>query len=472
MSYSGTVLDGLLRDWAERSVYDELDRVLRELPELLERPSYNFRHRLFPSLRDIDSRLPGVGLHHVVWLGGLPRIPLPRAFEEVSRPLDQVARDLCSSDSPQGLASYSIATAATSHLEQCLKMVPKAKPSKPVGTLARQSEVRAFVGAKLAEAIKDYTDSLGNRAKHVMADRKDSTSPISFSEAIRGYFVARVLGAAVLEKIGILQNWVASTNNAAQSERFNTDADISAPPGFGRYTHPGAGTFVRPTEISALPEFCEWLGSLRRMARIGVIAAIERLAAYGDDMAEPHVTRWGQTLLLLEPEPPALGLSVVFVRLWGVKTVLLMGIGNWQLRKRPIRQFFVAWKKRRQVLRSLQRTVQLPDIIGVVDQDARDEIEAAKVYMAATSIMFQEQTMAEARRMIQRDLDFLDKQAPSAASDKPANDERASWSYRKMLASYKLDAEILKNLPYTERVPQIPVQEAEPPKTWADVLND
>ena len=92
----------------------------------------------------MDSRLPGVGLHHVMWLGGLPRIPLPRAFEAVSRPLDQVARSLCGSDSPQGLASYSIATASTSHLEQCLKMVPEAKPTKPLGALARQAEVKTW----------------------------------------------------------------------------------------------------------------------------------------------------------------------------------------------------------------------------------------------------------------------------------------------------------------------------------------
>ena len=41
-----------------------------------------------------------------------------------------------------------------------------------------------------------------------------------------------------------------------------------------------------------------------------------------------------------------------------------------------------------------------------------------------------------------------------------------------MLASFELDTEILKHLPYTERVPQIPVREADPPKTWGDVLNN
>ena len=472
VSDSGTALDDLLRDWMERSVYDELDRLLGELPRLLERPSYNFRHNLFPRLRDLDRRLPGVGLHHVMWVGGLPRIPLPQSFEGVSRPLDQVVRSMSASDSPQGLASYPIATSSTSHLEQCVKLVPNADPRKPLGTLAHQQEVKTFLGAVLAGGIGNYATSLGNRAKHVMAAGQSSTSPINFCDAIRGYFVARVLGAAVLEKIGILQNWVAGTKNAAEAERFDVDPNISAPPGYGRYDHPGDGTLVRPTEISALPEFCEWLSSLRQMARVGAIAAIERLAAYGDDLADPHVTRWGQTLFLLEPEPPALGLSIVFIRLWGVKTVLLMGIDNWELRKRPIRQFSAAWRKRRQVLRSFQKTVQLSDIIGEVDQDARDEIDAAKVYMAAMSIMFQEQTMAEARRMIQRDLDFLDKRPSSAARDGQTTDDRSSWSYKEMLATFELDTEILKHLPYTERVPQIPVREAEPPKTWADVLNN
>ena len=161
MSYSGAVLVGLLRDWMERSVYDELDRVLGELPGLMERPSYNFRYHLFPSLRDLDRRLPGVGLHDVMWAGGLPRIPLPQSFEAVSRPLDQVARSLCASDSPQGLASYSIATASTSHLEQCLKLVPKAKSTDPLGKLTHQPEVETFLGAV---AYWSYTGGMLTRA--------------------------------------------------------------------------------------------------------------------------------------------------------------------------------------------------------------------------------------------------------------------------------------------------------------------
>ena len=149
-----------------------------------------------------------------------------------------------------------------------------------------------------------------------------------------------------------------------------------------------------------------------------------------------------------------------------------MGIHNWQLKKRPRRHLFLAWRRCSQARRSLQSTVRLGDIIGEVDRDTRDEIEAAKVYMAAISIMFQEKTMAEARRMIQRDLDFLDKRPSRAASDGPTTEGRPSWSYREMLASFELDTEILKHLPYTERVPQIPVREADPPKTWGDVLNN
>ena len=93
---------------------------------------------------------------------------------------------------------------------------------------------------------------------------------------------------------------------------------------------------------------------------------------------------------------PALGLSVVFVRLWGVKTVLLVGTNKWQLQKRPRKRFLLAWRRYRRARRSLQSTVRLGDIIGAVDRDTRDEIEAAKVYMAAISIMLQEKTMAEA----------------------------------------------------------------------------
>ena len=71
--------------------------------------------------------------------------------------------------------------------------------------------------------------------------------------------------------------------------------------------------------------------------------------------------------------------------------------------------------------------------------------------------------------MIQRDLDFLDKHLPSANSVEPTTEKHPTWSYRELLASLRLGSNVLKHLPYGERVPKVPVREASPPETW-DIL--
>ena len=453
------MLDGLLRDWLDPSTYDELTVVLDQIPGLLERPSYNFRHNLFPSLSDLDSRISGVGLHNIVWSGGLPRVPLARSFEGISRPLDQIARELSVSDAPQRLASYEIASASVSHLEQCVKLVPGASPKKWLGALAGQERVRRRLGETLAGAIRDYA------AKHVMEDGQNEKSPISFSQALRGYFVVRVLGAEVLAKIGVINNWAYLTKEAAQLGRFDTDEDVSGSSGYMRHAGPRGSATFRPTEMRALPEFRDWLDSLWLPRRIAVVAAIERLATYGDDLAAPHVVPWGSRLFVLRPERPAQNLSILFVRLWGVRTVLLMGVDEWQMEKRVKKYLRLAWRRYRQALR-LAETIPLVDIVGQVDENTRAEIEAAKVYMAVISVMVQERDIQETRNVIQLDLDFLSKQHLSESEMASDDEDSPLWYHRAAVASLRLGSDILEHLPRLERIPHVPVRQVAPPEKW------
>ena len=465
MSNAGKALDGLLRDWLEAAVYDELVRTLGEIPGLLERHSYNFRHNLFPSLSDLDRRIPGVGLYNVLWYGGLPRMPLARAFEAVTRPLGQVVRSLSVSDSPQRLASYEIAFASVSHLEQCVKLVPDALPRKSLGALVKQRQVKECLGSTLAGAIRKYA-LFGNEAKHVMAKGQEQTSPISFDEALRGYFIVRALGAAVLGKIGVIEDLEALTENAAQLERFDADRDITGSSGYMRQAGPSGRATFRPTDVRALPEFCDWLDALWLPKRIAVIAAIERLAAYGDELAGPHVVPWGSRLFALKPERPAQMLSIVFVRLWGEQAVLLMGVDDWQMEKRVKKHLRLAWRRYRQALRQNRDTVRFADFVGPVDDQTRAEIEAAKVYMAAISVMVQEREIRQVRNAIQLDLDFLNRQPIEEPDTEPGGADSSSWYHRSAVASLQLGPDILEHLPRLERIPLVPVRELPPPEKW------
>ena len=316
-----TDLGALLRDWSNAEFCDELDRVLDSMPRLLHRPSYNFRHGLCPALRTLDRRIPGVGLHNLEWRGGYPRVPLAPSFESISRPLEHVAYSLSVSDSPQRLMSYQVAAGAGNHLEQCVKRVPGAAQRKSLGALvhAQAKQVTGVLGTTLAQAIGEYA-RFGNRPKHVLSDGITEESPISFSEAVRSYFVARALGARVLEKVGIIDDLVARTREAARSGRFDTDRDAATPVGYLRAVVPADAATMRTIDVRSLPEFGDWLDSLWPPERIAVIAAIQRLAdAYGDELARPHVVPWGKRLFILRPETPAHTLSIVFSQLWGYR---------------------------------------------------------------------------------------------------------------------------------------------------------
>ncbi len=193
--------------------------------------------------------------------------------------------------------SYQVAAGAGTHLEQCVKRVPGAEPRKSLGALVHPKEqhVTPALGERLSQAIREYA-RFANRSKHVLADGVTEESPISFIEAVRSYFVARTLGAGVLGKIGVIDDLVALTKEAARSLRFDTDRATSASPaGYMRDTGPGDAATVRPIDVRALPEFGDWLENLWPPEQVAVIAAIQRLAdAYGDALAGPHVVPWGR----------------------------------------------------------------------------------------------------------------------------------------------------------------------------------
>ena len=462
-----TKLGTLLREWTDSEFCGDLDRVLSSIPRLLNLPSYNFRHGLCPALQSLDSRIAGIGLHNLEWHGGIPRMPLAPSFESISRPLEHVAYSLSVSDSPRRLMSYQVAAGAGSHLEQCVKRVPEAPQRTPLGGLVQPSQGRviSILGERLSRSIREYA-RFANMPKHVLADGHNEESPISFIVAVRSYFVSRALGARVLEKLGILDDLAAQTQDAARFGRFDTDSDTADPVTYLRDTGPAEAVTVRPIDVRALPDFGDWLENLRSPTRIAVFAAIQRLAdAYGDELAGPHVVPWGRRAFLLRPETPAHTLSVVFSQLWGDQAVLLFGVNDWDMEKRPLKHMRMAMRRRRQAARSRGRTVTLSDLIGHLNKETQIEFDAATAYAAAVSIGYQERQISQARRLIQVDLDFIDKM-PTNVTDSTPDDDNPAYYHRRALASLRLGPDMLANLPYEERVPLVPVHQRVPPKAW------
>ena len=202
----------LIRKWTDESLLQDLEGALENQP-LLPRLGWGFKAGLYPVLRDLDSRIPGVGMHFAIWKGSTPHLPFPgRVFDGVIRPLRYVPYYLASPADTQMLARF-IVDCSGAHVEQCVKTIRWAG-RKPLGNLVRQHKVRRRLGEDLAMAIEDYGPSW-NEAKHEYGTgTPDSVVPIG--DAIGNYFTARILGSKVLEAVGKLQSVVDAAHGATQ----------------------------------------------------------------------------------------------------------------------------------------------------------------------------------------------------------------------------------------------------------------
>ena len=77
--------------------------------------------------------------------------------------------------------------------------------------------------------------------------------------------------------------------------------------------------------------------------------------------------------------------------------MLLFGVNDWDMEKRPLKHMRMAMRRLRQAARSRGRTVTLSDLIGYVSKETQIEIDAAKAYAAAVSIGYQEEQISQAR---------------------------------------------------------------------------
>lgn len=194
--------------------------LLVQLDSALKLRVANFKRDLFPSLKEIDSAIPGAGLQFVIWVKHEPKFPFPGwDFDAIARPLKYIPTYLAS-----GMKFFSIARAVArdsgGHVEECLKALCSrlnlpvhGYERLPLGTLARHPTVINSLGTDLAIPLCEYADVLVNPAKHDYGT--GSPAPvISFPDALGGYFASRILGSLVLERGGILERYMEAINEA------------------------------------------------------------------------------------------------------------------------------------------------------------------------------------------------------------------------------------------------------------------
>ena len=425
----------LLDKWVNRGTRLAVERVLEHLPHLIASASYNFRHDLYPRLNTIDQEIPGVGMHYVHWEGATPRFPFAKAVDAVVRPLSYVPYHLAA-PTMYSVMAREVVNDAGAHVEQCVKKLIVAGHNRrsPLGVAVNSKKAKRSLGSDLVEAINQYLPSW-NAAKHDY-DGGGPESLITLDDAIRNYFVARALGAAVLKTNGLLDRAVEAIEEAASNQTYynrgylldshirslppTKDADCDAANEHsdtqGRQRpSPKPELCVTPIRVVVTPSFAEWMDRLPYAVMVAVVAAVERLAAYGRRLGPPEVeriiTRASPETYTLVPEPPAVGRAILFVFDEPLARVVLLE-GDYRLGKQKrLRAAVRRYCRSRGWIRLATASNLRPftEIVAHLTDEDRAEISAMHACAAATSVMFGELDLRDARQRIQMELDYLAK---------------------------------------------------------------
>ena len=214
----------IMRRYAPNDAFQ--DRVL----DLIVHEGTNWLRDWYPTMAELDSQIPGVGLH---WLRGNY---YPHAhhkgyddWDTVIRALRYVPMHLCSTH-PAAL-SRDIAECSIKSVEECLHKLGAALGvrtlGKPMGRLCSLLQHRT--GVQLAHDIKQLNSWL------IMAKHDSSTSVLrrlqqhrfSLAEAVVLYYASRLLGCAALATCpGLLESYVDCASRAfADGQRLPTIYD-------------------------------------------------------------------------------------------------------------------------------------------------------------------------------------------------------------------------------------------------------
>ena len=467
-------LQSLMERLLPATLVASLEATLEGAEALFSQPYFDFEEDLYPQLRDLDSQIPGVGMQDVTWMDGTPMFPFSRRFEGVIRPLTYVPYYLAS-PMARGAMARSVIDTCGAHIEQCAKRVRGAPGRKSLGRILSTQAVSKRLGDELVHALKDV-NLLWITAKHDYKSGRPE-SLFSLTDAIRGYFLARHLGALVLAVTSstALHKMQADTAEAASKCRYYRKGRLPSrqqpTPDADRTSRPkpsGSHTIrVAPVEILAVPCFGDWLTSLSYPRWVASMAAIERLADYGRSLGAPEVTPMGNTAVprvySLEPEPPAISTQILFVFDPSDRVVLLHGDDISYTRKpRTVIRRYRSLRRSSRLLR-IAELVSLSDLLGSITRVDRAEINAARTQAALATIAFNEHEMRQARERIQLDLDYLVNRPKPDVGTETLSDNWLLRHNRDISAYIGYGISVLEQLPLREPIRPATVHKADPP---------
>ena len=206
---------------------------IREAVAVLHRGE-PFAGKAFDMLAEADAEIPGPGMHTAIWDGENRRYayPFDYEFEGILRGLRYIPAYLARAwEQPE--FARSVVQTAGGCLEGCIKDIFRAGPKrhvygkKPLGSLARTAHAKNMLGADLADAIAQFADAAANPAKHDYQTGRGARPRFSFDDTVSAYFLARVLGAAVLDATGRICPLEAATHRATERGEFFRGATLS-----------------------------------------------------------------------------------------------------------------------------------------------------------------------------------------------------------------------------------------------------
>ena len=187
--------------WMDSDIRELLRDCLPNLASQIEaetgKPITDFKNDLYPRLVAIDQQIPGIGMQFVIWDNSTPWFPFDLQFDGIIRGLSYVPYLLASV--PHVVASRWVTQGFGAHIEHCIELFCRIKGlkfCKPLGHCVGSQ--RSAIGEPLASNILKFLSLSWNKAKHKYhTGTPDSVIPIQNSLAC--YFIARHLGASILE---------------------------------------------------------------------------------------------------------------------------------------------------------------------------------------------------------------------------------------------------------------------------------
>ena len=171
----------------------------------------NFEQDLYPLWVQVDKRIPGPGLQYAFWRGGkLLGYPFSTEFELIVRPLRYVVYSVHFIGT-QYMSTRDIVQDVGAHLEGCVKdfygvtqynqpiSIRTSLGHLPLGALASNPWAQKSLGRPLCRAITKFCRLAWNPAKHDFRNSGSLDPMIPFPDAVCSYFLARALGARVLQ---------------------------------------------------------------------------------------------------------------------------------------------------------------------------------------------------------------------------------------------------------------------------------